>query len=288
VSMLSWQIRDRIFAWDKRTYLMGIMNITPDSFSDGGMFNSTASALAHAERLLPYVDILDIGGESTRPGAEAVSANDEIERILPVIEAIRSKYRDIPISIDTTKAAVAEAAIASGADIINDVSAATLDVNMLGLAARARVPIILMHMRGEPRTMQINPHYEDVVAEVKQYLADRISQAIAAGVPQHLIAIDPGIGFGKTLEHNLELLRNLSEFQSLGCPILVGVSRKSFIGKLCNQPDPTGRLWGTAAACTVAIAGGTNILRVHDPRESRDVCRVSDAIYPRTQTNVQP
>jgi dihydropteroate synthase len=279
MSMLSWQIRDRAFVWDKRTYLMGIINITPDSFSDGGIFNSTGSALAHAERLIPYADILDIGGESTRPGAESVSASDEIERVLPAIEAIRSKYRDIPISIDTTKAVVAEAAIEAGADIINDVSAGTLDVNMLSLAARCRVPIILMHMQGEPRTMQINPHYQDVVVEVRQYLADRISQAIAAGVPQHQIAIDPGIGFGKTLEHNLELMRNLSELQQLDCPILVGVSRKSFIGKLCNQPDPTSRLWGTAAACTVAIAGGTNILRVHDPREIRDICRVGDAIY---------
>jgi dihydropteroate synthase len=279
--MSPWQIRDRVFVWDKRTYLMGIINVTPDSFSDGGMFNSTGSALAQADRLIPYVDILDIGGESTRPGAEAVSASDEIERVLPAIAAIRSKYPDIPISIDTTKAAVAEAAIEAGADIINDVSAGTLDVNILGVAARYQVPIILMHMQGEPRTMQINPHYQDVVVEVTQYLADRISEAIAAGVPQHLIAIDPGIGFGKTLEHNLELLRNLSELQQLDCPILVGVSRKSFIGKLCYQPDPNDRLLGTAAACTIAIAGGTNILRVHDARAIRDVCRIGDAIYRR-------
>ncbi|WP_019498289.1 dihydropteroate synthase [Pseudanabaena sp. PCC 6802] len=281
MSMPSWQIRDRAFVWDKRTYLMGVINVTPDSFSDGGLFNSAGGALAHADRLIPYADILDIGGESTRPGAEAVSTSDEIDRVLPAIEAIRSKYPDIPISVDTTKAAVAEAAIQVGADIINDVSAGTLDVNMLPLAARCRVPIILMHMQGEPRTMQMNPHYQDVVVEVRQYLAARISQAIAAGVPPHLIAIDPGIGFGKTLEHNLELLRHLSELQQLDCPILVGVSRKSFIGKLCNQPDPTGRLWGTTAACTVAIAGGTNVLRVHDPREIRDICRVSDAIYRR-------
>jgi dihydropteroate synthase len=279
--MSPWQIRDRVFVWDKRTYLMGIINVTPDSFSDGGMFNSTGSALAQADRLIPYVDILDIGGESTRPGAEAVSASDEIERVVPAIAAIRSKYPDIPISIDTTKAAVAEAAIEAGADIINDVSAGTLDVNILGVAARYQVPIILMHMQGEPRTMQINPHYQDVVVEVTQYLADRISEAIAAGVPQHLIAIDPGIGFGKTLEHNLELLRNLSELQQLDCPILVGVSRKSFIGKLCYQPDPNDRLLGTAAACTIAIAGGTNILRVHDARAIRDVCRIGDAIYRR-------
>lgn len=286
MSMPSWQIRDRTFVWDKRTYLMGIINVTPDSFSDGGRFNSTGSALAHADRLIPYVDILDIGGESTRPGAEAVSASDELERILPAIEAIRSKYQDIPISVDTTKAAVAEVALEAGADIINDVSAGTLDVNMLGVAARYQVPIILMHMQGEPRTMQLHPNYQDVVAEVRQYLANRASQAIAAGVPPHLIAIDPGIGFGKTLEHNLELLRNLSKLQQLDCPILVGVSRKSFIGKLCYQPDPNDRLLGTAAACTVAIAEGTNILRVHDAREIRDVCRVSDAIYRKQTTGV--
>jgi dihydropteroate synthase len=279
--MKAWQIRDRYFDWARRTYLMGVINVTPDSFSDGGLFNSPQNALAQADRLIPYVDILDIGGESTRPGSEAVSVEDELKRILPAIEAIRRKYTLIPISVDTTKASVAEAALKAGADIINDVSAGKFDPDMLPLAAQSQVPIVLMHMQGEPRTMQIDPHYGDLISEVRQFLVDAIAQAIAVGLPQHLIAIDPGFGFGKTLDHNLELLRQLPEFKSLNCPILVGVSRKSFIGKLCNQPNPSDRLWGTAAACTVAISGGANILRVHDARAIQDVCCVSDAIYRR-------
>jgi dihydropteroate synthase len=282
MAMKSWQIRDRCFDWERRTYLMGVINVTPDSFSDGGMFRSPQKALAQADRLIPHVDILDIGGESTRPGSEAVSIEDELKRILPVIEAIRCKYAYMPISVDTTKAAVAEAALKAGADIINDVSAGKFDPGMLPLAAHYQVPIILMHMQGEPRTMQINPHYSDLIAEVRQFLAEAIDLAIAAGLPKHLIAIDPGIGFGKTLDHNLELLRQLPDFKQLDCPILIGVSRKSFIGKLCNQPEPRDRLWGTAAACTVAIAGGANILRVHDARAIHDVCCVSDAIYRRS------
>jgi dihydropteroate synthase len=279
--MKAWQIRDRYFDWARRTYLMGVINVTPDSFSDGGLFNSPQNALAQADRLISYVDILDIGGESTRPGAASVSAEDELKRILPAIEAIRRKYTHIPISVDTTKAPVAEAALKAGADIVNDVSAGKFDPGMLPLAAQSQVPIVLMHMQGEPRTMQIDPHYGDLISEVRQFLADAIARAIAAGLPQHLISIDPGIGFGKTLDHNLELLRRLPEFKQLNCPILIGVSRKSFIGKLCDRPNPSDRLWGTAAACTVAIAGGANILRVHDARAIQDVCCVSDAIYRR-------
>lgn len=280
--MQAWQIRDRYFDWERRTYLMGVINATPDSFSDGGLFNSPESALAQADRMIPHVDMLDIGGESTRPGSASVSAEDEMGRILPVIEAIRRKHTHIPISVDTTKASVAEAALTAGADIINDVSAGKFDLDMLPLAAHYQVPIVLMHMQGEPRTMQFNPHYDDLIAEVKQFLAEAISRAIAAGLPKQLIAIDPGIGFGKTLDHNLMLLRQLSEFKQLECPILVGVSRKSFIGKLCDRPDPSDRLLGTAAACTVAIAGGANILRIHEARAIHDVCCISDAIYRRT------
>ncbi|NKB17814.1 MAG: dihydropteroate synthase [Pseudanabaena sp. CRU_2_10] len=279
MTMKAWQIRDRYFDWGQRTYLMGVINVTPDSFSDGGLFNSPQSALAQADRLIPHVDILDIGGESTRPGSASVSVEDELNRILPVIEAIRRKYIHIPISVDTTKASVAGAALQAGADMINDVSAGKFDPDMLPLAAQYQAPIVLMHMQGEPRTMQIDPHYGDLISEVRQFLADAIADAIASGLPKHLIAIDPGIGFGKTLAHNLELLRSLPEFQSLNCPILIGVSRKSFIGKLCDRPNPRDRLWGTAAACTVAIAGGANILRVHDARAIQDVCCVSDAIY---------
>lgn len=274
-----WQIRDRKFIWGERTYLMGVINVTPDSFSDGGLFNSVESALAQADQLAPYADILDIGGESTRPGAESVDITEEIRRVVPVITAIRAKYQDLPISIDTTKVAVAKAAIAAGADIINDVSAGRFDLEMLPFVGKNQVPIVLMHIQGQPRTMQQNPSYQDVVKEVSKFLHNGIAMAIACGLDQNLIAIDPGIGFGKTLEHNLQLLRELQKLKTLNCPILVGASRKSFIGKLCNQDHPSDRLLGTAAACSIAIAHGADILRVHDAKEIKDVCAVTDAIY---------
>ncbi|CAN1210985.1 dihydropteroate synthase [Tumidithrix helvetica PCC 7403] len=279
VESLGWQIGDRAFIWGKRTYLMGVLNVTPDSFSDGGLFDSPEAAVAQADRMAAQVDILDIGGESTRPGAIAIDAEQELARVIPVIEAIRKAHPHLPISIDTTKAKVAESALQAGANVINDVSAGRFDPDMLMLAGKCQVPLILMHMQGSPRSMQSDPQYKHVVREVKQFLADAISVAIACGLPKHLIAIDPGIGFGKTLEHNLTLLRDLGEFRELGCPMLVGVSRKSFIGKLCDRPNPSDRLWGTAAACTAAIAGGADILRVHDPIEIGDVCRVGDAIF---------
>ncbi|MBD2187277.1 dihydropteroate synthase [Pseudanabaena sp. FACHB-723] len=261
---------------------MGILNVTPDSFSDGGQFNSRDAALTQVAQMLPYIDILDIGGESTRPNAQPVSAQAECDRILPIIEAIRTEYPELPISVDTVKASVAKAAIAAGADMLNDVSAGRFDPEMLPLAGKLQVPIFLMHMQGEPRTMQANPKYRDVVLDIKQFLNDAIAVAKACGIPRHLIAIDPGIGFGKTLEHNLEILRNLRAFQTLAAPMLLGVSRKSFIGKICNQPDPCDRLFGTVAACDACIAGGADILRVHDPKEVFSACQISDAIYRRS------
>jgi dihydropteroate synthase len=273
-----WQIGNS-FTWGERTYLMGVLNVTPDSFSDGGLFDSVEAAIAHVDRMAPWIDILDIGGESSRPGATAIAVEQELARVIPVIEAVRKAYPNLPISIDTTKTQVAELSLQAGANAINDISAGRLEPDMLTLAGKYQVPFFLMHMQGLPRTMQSNPQYSNVVEEVKQFLADAISVAIACGLPKHLIAIDPGIGFGKTLEHNLTLLRNLTEFKTLGCPLLVGVSRKSFIGALCDRPNPSDRLWGTAAACTAAIAGGADILRVHDPQEISDVCRVSDAIF---------
>jgi dihydropteroate synthase len=273
-----WQIGNS-FTWGQRTYLMGVLNVTPDSFSDGGLFDSVEAAIAQVDRMAPWIDILDIGGESSRPGATAITVEQELARVIPVIEAVRKAYPNLPISIDTTKTQVAELALQAGANAINDISAGRLEPDMLALAGKYQVPFFLMHMQGLPRTMQSNPQYSNVVEEVKQFLADAISVAIACGLPKHLIAIDPGIGFGKTLEHNLALLRNLREFKTLGCPLLVGVSRKSFIGLLCDRPNPSDRLWGTAAACTAAIAGGADILRVHDPQEISDVCRVSDAIF---------
>ena len=278
-----WVIRDRQFIWGDRTYLMGVLNVTPDSFSDGGQFNSLEAALQQVAQMLPYIDILDIGGESTRPNAQPVTAAQECDRILPIIKAVRDLYPNLPISVDTVKASVAKAAIAAGADMLNDVSAGRFDPEMLPLVGRLQVPIFLMHMQGKPRTMQANPQYGDVVQDITDFLKDAISIAKACGIPPNLIAIDPGIGFGKTLEHNLKIIRNLQAFQAIGSPLrsplLLGVSRKNFIDKLCDRPDPSDRLFGTIAACTACIAGGADILRVHDPQQVKDACRVSDAIF---------
>jgi dihydropteroate synthase len=277
--LTNWVIRDRKFIWGDRTYLMGILNVTPDSFSDGGQFNSRDAALRQVEQMLPYIDMLDIGGESTRPNAQPVSEVEECDRILPIIQAIRETYPSLPISVDTVKASVAKAAIAAGADMLNDVSAGRFDPEMLPLVGKLQVPIFLMHMQGEPRTMQTNPQYRDVVQDVQQFLTDAILVAKACGIPKHLIAIDPGIGFGKTLDHNLKILKNLQSFKEINSPLLLGVSRKSFIDKICDRPDPCDRLFGTIAACSACIAGGADILRVHDPKEIFEACRVSDAIF---------
>ena len=274
-----WVIRDRQFIWGDRTYLMGILNVTPDSFSDGGQFIAKESALKQVEQMLPYIDILDIGGESTRPDAVPVSVDQECDRILPIIEAVREAYPNLPISVDTVKASVAKQAIGAGADMVNDVSAGRFDPDMLPTVGKLQVPIFLMHMQGEPRTMQLNPQYRDVVQDIKRFLTDAISVAKACGITENLIAIDPGIGFGKTLEHNLELIKNLSAFKTIKAPLLLGVSRKSFIGKLCDLPNPSDRLLGTIAACNAGIAGGADILRVHDPKEIAETCQVSDAIF---------
>jgi dihydropteroate synthase len=277
--LADWSLRDRTFQWGQRTYLMGILNVTPDSFSDGGRFNELDTAVAQAQKLADAgMDILDIGGQSTRPQAEGLSLQDELARVIPVIEAIR-KVSNIPISVDTTKAAVAEAAIAAGADLVNDISGATYDPEMLTTVAQLGVPIILMHIRGTPQTMQQLTDYTDLSGEIVAFLRSRIDTALTAGIPRHRIAIDPGLGFAKTGPQNVELLRNLSVFQQLDCPILVGPSRKSFIGAILDQPDPTQRVWGTSAACCAAISGGADILRVHDGPQMFDVCRVADAIW---------
>jgi dihydropteroate synthase len=258
---------------------MGVLNVTPDSFSDGGQFDSVAAALTQAQHLVAAgADILDIGGQSTRPQAAEVAVETELARVIPVIEAVRSQLQ-VPISVDTTRAVVAKAAVAAGADIVNDISGATFDPDMLATVAALQVPLILMHIRGTPQTMQKLTDYQDLVGEMQAFLQARIEAAIAAGIDPAHIMIDPGIGFAKTYAQNLELLRRVAEFRALGCPILVGPSRKSFIGHILNQPDPRQRVWGTAAACAAAIAGGADVLRVHDVPEMRDVCRVSDAIW---------
>jgi len=234
-----WVLRNQPFNWGQRTYIMGILNITPDSFSDGGQFYQPASALAQARRLVAAgADILDIGGQSTRPQAIEISVDEELGRVIPVIETVRQQS-NIPISIDTTKAAVASAAIAAGADVVNDVSGGLFDPAMLLTVAELGVPVILMHMRGTPQTMQQLTTYQHLIGEIYLFLQERIETAVATGIARHQIAIDPGIGFAKTAAQSLEILRHLPEFQPLGCPLLVGPSRKSFIGHILEQPDPS-------------------------------------------------
>ncbi|XHX76963.1 MAG: dihydropteroate synthase [Stenomitos frigidus ULC029] len=274
----AWQVRNQTFDWGDRTYLMGVLNVTPDSFSDGGLFHQPEAAIAQARTLIAAgVDILDVGGQSTRPNAIEISLDEELGRVLPIIQAVRQES-DIAISIDTTRATVAQAAIAAGADIINDISGATYDAEMLPAVANLGVPIVLMHIRGTPQTMQQLTDYDDLINDILTFLKARIDAAIACGVDRSRIAIDPGIGFAKTYAQNLEILRRLPQFHALGYPLLVGASRKSFIGHILNQPDPQQRVWGTAAACCAAIAGKADLLRVHDVKEMKDVCRVADAL----------
>ncbi|NER36733.1 MAG: dihydropteroate synthase [Oscillatoria sp. SIO1A7] len=277
-------MRGKSFNWGDRTYIMGVLNVTPDSFSDGGQFNTLETAVARARSLVEEgADILDIGGQSTRPGAQQVPLEEELNRVLPVVRALREPQNgdilSVPISVDTTRSQVAIAAVEAGADFINDVSGGVRDADMLGALATLGVPVVLMHSRGTPETMQKLTDYEDLIPEIYRFLGDRIEAAIASGVDSKNIIIDPGIGFAKTLGHNLEILRRLGEFRHLGAPILVGASRKSFIGHILNRPNPQERVWGTAAACSAAIAAGADIIRVHDIPEMRDVCRVADAIY---------
>lgn len=272
-------LRETSFVWGQQTYLMGILNITPDSFSDGGEFHTLDAALVQAQKLVEAgADIIDIGGQSTRPGAAQIPLEEELYRVIPVIKTLRAQV-SIPLSIDTTRASVAQAAIEAGADLVNDISGGTFDAQMLPVVAQLNVPIVLMHMRGIPQTMQQLTDYEDVVSEVYQFLENQINQAVDVGIARSHLIIDPGIGFAKTYQQNLELLRRLDEFHSLEIPILVGPSRKSFIGRILNQNDPKQRIWGTAAACCSAIAGAADILRVHDVAQMHDVCRVADAIW---------
>lgn len=271
-------IRDRIFDWGTRTYLMGILNVTPDSFSDGGQFNSVETALNQARTMIAQgADMIDVGGESTRPNADQVAVEEELARVIPVIEKIRSES-SIPISIDTTKATVAQQAVVAGADIVNDISGATFDPSMLSTVAKLQVPLILMHIRGNPQTMQSLTDYQDVVKEVIAFLKSRIAHVIDLGIARENIIIDPGIGFAKTATQSLELLQRLPELQTLQLPMLVGVSRKSFMKPIIHKKEPQERVWGTAAACYGAICRGADILRVHDVKEMSDICRVADAI----------
>lgn len=281
-SSLNLNIRDRTFNWGDRTYIMGVLNVTPDSFSDGGKFQTVDAALTQAISMVAAgADILDIGGESAKPGAIPVDEDTELARVIPIIAAIRQhpEIRDIPISIDTTKASVAQAAVRAGADIVNDVSGGKFDPQMLPAVSRLRVPYVLMHMRGTPATMQQMTDYDDVVAGVYGELTEQIDRAVACGIDRSQIILDPGIGFAKKYYQSIELIRQFDRFQALELPLLVGVSRKSFIGKILDRAEPTERLWGTAAACCGAIARGADIMRVHDVAEMVDVCRVADVMF---------
>lgn len=261
----------------KRTLVMGVLNVTPDSFSDGGLYLERERAVAHGLELAEAgADIIDIGGESSRPGADPVPVEEELQRVLPVIEGIR-KESDIMISIDTYKAQVAEAALAAGAGMVNDISALRFDEKMSDVLVKYDVPIVLMHMQGAPRTMQENPQYDDVVSEIIKFLQERIAAAVTAGISKRRLIIDPGIGFGKLLQHNLEILRRLDEFKALERPLLIGPSRKSFIGQLTGAAVEE-RLPGTIASIVLGIAKGAEIVRVHDVQAARQAVQVADAI----------
>ena len=261
----------------RRTLLMGIINVTPDSFYDGGKRLDPNRAVADGIALVESgADIIDIGGESTRPGAGAVSLEEELQRVLPVIQGLRRNVK-VPISIDTYKAQVARAALIEGADIVNDISALRFDSQMAVLVAAEKVPVVLMHMQGTPQTMQAEPCYNNVLREVREFLTTQVRFAIEAGVDRENIIIDPGIGFGKTLDHNLTLLKGLPALASVGQPLLVGASRKAFIGKILGV-EPEERLEGSLAAAIAAVFGGAHIIRVHDVKETRKAIQVADAI----------
>jgi len=261
----------------RRRLIMGILNVTPDSFYDGGRRLEPDQAVADGTALVEAgADIIDIGGESTRPGAGPVSAEVEQERVIPVLRALRQKV-NVPLSIDTYKSEVARAALEAGADMVNDISAFSFDPQMVSLVAGEKIPVVLMHMQGTPRTMQMEPRYDDVVREVKDFLIRQVREAVNHGIEPGKIIIDPGIGFGKTLDHNLALLRGLPELTALGQPLLVGASRKGFIGKILGV-EPDERLEGSLAAAVASVLAGANIIRTHDVRETRRVILVADAV----------
>ena len=272
-----WRVGERAFDCAERTLVMGILNVTPDSFSDGGRFLDRAAAVAHATRMVDDgADILDVGGESTRPGSTAVSVDEELERVRPVIERLAELHPAIPISIDTRKASVAAEALAAGAAIVNDVSGGA-DPDMFDVVRERDAAVVLMHMRGEPKTMQEAPRYDDVVGEVHEYLRQRIEAAELAGIDPERIAIDPGIGFGKDLAHNLELMRRVDVLLDLRRPVLVGPSRKRFLGTILDVPEDD-RVEGTIGAVVWLVSRGAHVARVHDVKEVVRAVRVADAI----------
>jgi len=264
--------------FSKKTHVMGVLNITPDSFSDGGMHFDKSSAVDHALRMIADgADILDIGGESTRPGSDPVSLDEELRRTIPVIETL-AKNISIPISIDTYKSDVAVRALEAGALIVNDISGMRFDPEMPSVISRFKVPVVIMHIKGTPKNMQVNPTYKALVPEVMDYFRASIRLAAKSGIPEDMIILDPGIGFGKTYEHNLEIINNLDQFSPLERPLLIGPSRKAFLGKILGDLPAQERMEGTAAAVAISIIKGAHIVRVHDVKEMARVAKVADAI----------
>ena len=260
--------------------VMGVLNVTPDSFSDGGRFAEAGAAVAHAGAMAAAgADLLEVGGESTRPGSLPVGPGEQVRRVVPVLEALRGRLAGVTVSIDTTRAAVAGAALDAGAHVVNDISAGLADPQMLPMVARRGVPVVLMHMRGTPATMQDAPRYGDVVAEVTAFLRDRVAAAGSAGVDPRLVLVDPGIGFGKTAGHNLELLKRLREVRdAVGRPLVLGTSRKGFVGRITGEPEPAKRVFGTAASVAWGVANGADVSRVHDVGPMVQVVRMVRAI----------
>ncbi|MFB3884209.1 MAG: dihydropteroate synthase [Thermodesulfobacteriota bacterium] len=273
----SIRCRKKTYTLGKRTLLMGVLNVTPDSFSDGGLFFDQEKAIAHGLRMMEEgADFIDIGGESTRPGSKPLGLEEELRRVIPVIESL-AKEGEVPISIDTYKSAVAERAIAAGAEIINDISGLHFDPLLGKVAAKEGVPIVLMHIRGTPETMQKDVHYDSLFSEILQYLKESIRRAESAGVDPQQIIVDPGIGFGKNLEDNLLIIKHMQEFRVLGKPLLLGTSRKTFIGKILNA-EVNGRLEGTLSSIAICAMNGAHIIRCHDVLQARKAVAVADAI----------
>ena len=273
-----WRCRDEVLVLGRRTLVMGIVNVTPDSFSDGAMFAGVDDAVAHGARLVDEgADVVDVGGESTRPGSDPIEADEEILRVVPVIEGLAKARPGTPISVDTRKPEVAIAALDAGASVVNDIAGGRNSA-LLETVSRSGAGVVLMHMLGEPKTMQDDPRYDDVVAEVHEFLRERIEAAVFAGIPEERVCIDPGIGFGKTVDHNVALLRAVPALRLLGAAVMVGASRKGFIGTLTGVEDPAARLEGSLAVAVLAAAHGADLVRVHDVEATVRALKVADAV----------
>jgi dihydropteroate synthase len=278
------QVNGQDFTLGQQTWIMGVLNVTPDSFSDGNLYFDRDKAVKHGLDLVKEgADILDVGGESSRPGSDPIPVEEELHRILPVISELRENS-DIILSVDTTKAEVAHRALDAGANIINDISSLQFDAEMLPLAAEREAPVILMHMKGNPKTMQENPFYENLLADVNSFFQERIDMAVSSGIKREKIILDPGIGFGKKFSDNLNLIRNLRIFEELGRPLLVGLSRKSFIGKIVGQPTQD-RLEGSLSAAVLSVSHGAHLIRVHDVAATKKAILVADAILNEKEWN---